>query len=176
MDREILLTPYKKSCLLDTLAACWWSGLGDGVRLETYGIATAPSDVRALFDRQFSLAVGEPMGIAIDPTDTDVVYVGTSGRGRVSAQQQAGLFRSADGGATWVQLGSGYPLDNTGNALDLANYLINAVIVDPDQPNILYLGSSAGVWLSADSGQNWSWIPVRRRTPGSCTPGSAAAG
>lgn len=113
---------------------------------------------RALFDRQFSLAVGEPMGIAIDPTDTDVVYVGTSGRGRVSAQQQAGLFRSADGGATWVQLGSGYPLDNTGNALDLANYLINAVIVDPDQPNILYLGSSAGVWLSADSGQNWSRV------------------
>ena len=31
---------------------CRWSGLGDAVRLETYGIATAPPDIRALFDRQ----------------------------------------------------------------------------------------------------------------------------
>jgi len=31
---------------------CRWAGLGDAVRLETYGIATTPSDVRALFDRQ----------------------------------------------------------------------------------------------------------------------------
>ena len=31
---------------------CRWSGLGDAVRLETYGIAAAPPDVRALFDRQ----------------------------------------------------------------------------------------------------------------------------
>ena len=52
MDREIPRTPYKKPCFLDTLAARRWAGLGDGVRLETYGIATAPSDVRALFDRQ----------------------------------------------------------------------------------------------------------------------------
>ena len=33
---------------------CRWSGLGDAVRLETYGIAAVPSDVRALFDRQTS--------------------------------------------------------------------------------------------------------------------------
>ena len=31
---------------------CRWSGLGDAVRLETYGIATAPADIHALFDRQ----------------------------------------------------------------------------------------------------------------------------
>jgi len=111
---------------------------------------------QTLFSRELSLAIGEPMGIAIDPTDTDVVYVGTSGRGRVSVQQQAGLFKSTDAGATWVQLGSGYPAGNTGNALILRNFLINTIIVDPAQPSTIYLASSVGVWISPDAGQNWT--------------------
>ena len=53
-------------------------------------------------------------------------------------------------------LGSGYPVSNTGNALNLANYLINTIIVDPVQPSTLYLGSSAGIWISSDAGQNWT--------------------
>jgi len=44
--------PYKKPQFFDTLAKRRWAGLGDAVRLETYGIATAPPNIRALFDRQ----------------------------------------------------------------------------------------------------------------------------
>ncbi len=33
-----------------------------------------------IFDRQLSLIVGEPNAIAIDPNNTDTVYVGTSAR------------------------------------------------------------------------------------------------
>jgi len=50
--RQRTLTPYKKSHFFDSLTMCRWSGLGDAVRLETYGIATAPPDIHALFDRQ----------------------------------------------------------------------------------------------------------------------------
>src|SRR5688572_31568641 len=61
-----------------------------------------------IFDRQIplileSLIVGEPGAIAIDPNNTDIVYVGTSGRsnafGATTPQQQAGLFKSTDGGS-----------------------------------------------------------------------------
>src|SRR5450759_3121052 len=75
---------------------------------------------RPLFDRQISMVIGEPIGLALDPNDADVVYVGTSGRGRVSPQRQAGLFKSVDGGASWVRLGFGYPAGNTGNASNFA--------------------------------------------------------
>jgi hypothetical protein len=44
--------PYKKPQFFDSLAKRRWAGLGDAVRLETYGFAAAPSDIRALFDRQ----------------------------------------------------------------------------------------------------------------------------
>ena len=67
-----------------------------------------------IFDRQISLGIGEPAGVAIDPNDTNTIYVGTSSR--VTPQIQAGLFKSTDGGASCIQLGSGFPAGNIGNA------------------------------------------------------------
>lgn len=107
-----------------------------------------------LFDRQLSLAVGEPGALAIDPNNTDVVYLGTSAR--VAAHPQAGLFKSTDGGASWIRLGSGYPAGNTGNAIQFVNQWINVIIVDPANSNILYLASTSGCFRSIDGGRNWT--------------------
>jgi photosystem II stability/assembly factor-like uncharacterized protein len=109
---------------------------------------------RPLFDRQLSLGVGEPVGLAIDPNDSDIVYVGTSGR--ITKQPQFGLFKSTDGGASWIRLGSGYPKSNTGNASQFISQDINVVIVDPGNSSLLYLGSANGVFRSTDGGQNWT--------------------
>lgn len=107
-----------------------------------------------LFDRQLSLAIGEPGALAIDPNNTDVVYLGTSAR--VAAQPQAGLFKSTDGGASWILLGLGYPSGNTGNALQFILQWINVIIVDPADSNILYLASTSGCFRSIDGGRNWT--------------------
>jgi hypothetical protein len=107
-----------------------------------------------LFDRQLSLGIGEPGGIAIDPNNTDIVYAGTSSR--INRQPQAGLFKSTDGGASWILLGSGYPAGNTGNAIQFVNQSINVVIVDPANSSVAYLGCTSGVFVSNDGGQNWT--------------------
>src|SRR5579859_6205523 len=122
---------------------------------------------RPLFDRQpslgtaqISLAIGEPAAVAIDPTDPDVIYAGTGPRKIVSGSAAAvGLFKSADGGASWVLLGSGYPAANTGNAgtiFGTAGALINSIIVDPANPSVVYLAASTGVWRSANGGLDWA--------------------
>ena len=98
--------------------------------------------------------VGGPGALAIDPNNTDVVYVGTSAR--VAAQPQAGLFKSTDGGGSWIRLGSGYPAGNTGNAIQFVNQWINVIIVDPANSNILYLASTSGCFRSTDGGLNWT--------------------
>jgi hypothetical protein len=110
---------------------------------------------RPLFDQQHALGIGEPAGIAIDPNDTDTVYVGTTSRGRVSPQRQSGLFKSIDGGASWVQLGSGYPAGISGNASQFTAQNINSIIVDPANSQIVYLASGNGVYRSTDGGRNW---------------------
>lgn len=111
---------------------------------------------RSLFDRQPSLGIGEPMAVAIDPSNTTTIYVGSSARGRVSPGPQAGLFKSIDGGASWISVGSGFPAGNTGNATRFNNDSINAIIVDPANSATLYLASTSGVYRSTDSGQNWT--------------------
>jgi len=114
-----------------------------------------------IFDQQPILGIGEPGGIAIDPNDTDTIYVGTSARDQSAEpgtvhQPTAGLFKSTDGGASWIQLGSGYPASNTGNAWDFTGQNVNVIFVDPADSNVLYLASSTGVYTSADGGQNWT--------------------
>jgi len=108
-----------------------------------------------IFDRQVSLGIGEPGALAIDPNDTNVIYVGTSQR--VTPQIQAGLFKSIDGGASSIRLGSGYPSGNTGNASQFVGQWINVIIVDPANSQTVYLSSSSGVFRSLDGGQNWTF-------------------
>ena len=107
-----------------------------------------------IFDRQLALGIGEPGAIAIDPNNTTTVYVGTSGR--FAPQPQAGLFKSIDGGSSWIALGSGYPAGNSGNATQFVQQNINVIIVDPANSNIVYLASSSGLFRTTDGGLNWT--------------------
>ncbi|HEX7997945.1 MAG TPA: FG-GAP-like repeat-containing protein [Pyrinomonadaceae bacterium] len=67
---------------------------------------------------------GRVTTIAVDPTDPNIVYVGTA---------QGGLYRSLDGGATWVAI-----MDN---ALTLT---IGSVAIDPNDTNTLFVGTGEG--------------------------------
>lgn len=108
---------------------------------------------RPLFDRQLALGIGEPNGIAIDPNDAATMYIGTSAR--VTPQAAAGLYKSTDGGATVIRLGSGFPAGNVGSASQFFRQSINVIIVDPADSQTVYLSSSRGVFRSTDGGLNW---------------------
>ena len=108
---------------------------------------------RPVFDQQISLGIGNPSAITIDPNDTNTIYVGTSPR--LTPQAAAGIFKSTDGGASWVQLGSGFPDGNTGNATQFFGQIINVIVVDPANSQTVYLASNNGVFRSQDGGLNW---------------------
>ena len=74
----------------------------------------------------------------------------------MTPQAQGGLFKSTDGGASCVAVGSGYPAGNTGNATQFVGQWINVIIVDPANSNVVYLASTSGVFRSTDAGQNWT--------------------
>ena len=67
---------------------------------------------------------------------TETIYVGT---------RNAGVFRSTDGGHSWVPARSG-----------LTFYPIRTLARDPQDPTVLYAGTDYdGLWKSIDGGNSW---------------------
>ncbi len=58
-----------------------------------------------------------------------------------------GLFKTSDNGTTWESLHSGFP-----------NSICYPILIDPDQPARLYVGTDGGaVYRSEDGGQTWDY-------------------
>ena len=90
---------------------------------------------------------GRVSSLAVDPTNSSVIYRGTAG---------GGLWKSTDGGTTWT------PLTDS-----LGNLSIGAVAVAPSQPQIVYVGTGEGALgidgidgigfiKSTDGGATWT--------------------
>ena len=72
------------------------------------------------------------MTLAVDPCDPRVVYAGT----------WRGVYRSADGGATWSDVGLGFT--------------VTSLVVDPRHPSSVFAGTSSGLYWTNDSGVTWA--------------------
>jgi photosystem II stability/assembly factor-like uncharacterized protein len=83
--------------------------------------------------------------VAPHPDSASVVYVSFSGYKEIDYLPH--LFRSTNFGATWADISSGLP-----------EAPINDVIVDPDNPAYLYVGTDFGVFYSWNYGQDWQAI------------------
>ena len=88
--------------------------------------------------------------IVVDPTDTTgkTVYVGIAGFGGQgfaplgSWRNVPVLYRSTDAGGHWQNLTNNLP-----------NAPVNAVLVDPEDPAIVYVGTDVGVYVTASIAQ-----------------------
>ena len=85
--------------------------------------------------------------IEVDPTDHRIVYATFSGLRW--DEPISNVYRTDDGGATWQDIGQ-----------DLPEAPVNAVLVDPDHTNQLYVGTDVGVYYSRDTGQTWQELGV----------------
>jgi hypothetical protein len=74
--------------------------------------------------------------LAVDPDDTSVMYVGSP---------SGGLWKSTTGGNNWT------PLTDRMPSLDMS-----ALVMDPTDSDILYAGSSAGIYKTINGGDDWS--------------------
>jgi photosystem II stability/assembly factor-like uncharacterized protein len=55
------------------------------------------------------------------------------------------VYKSEDYGKTWTSIASNLP-----------NESVNIIIEDPKMPNLLYLGTDHGLYVSLDEGKNWN--------------------
>ena len=93
--------------------------------------------------------------LAIAPGDRQVLYEGT---GYNSLTNQAGLYRTTDGGDTWLVINDGLP-GRTGPCPSFLSTTIEhvyALAVDPADSQIVYAATSGGLYKTTDGGESWS--------------------
>lgn len=91
---------------------------------------------------------GPPGGIistlVVDPNDPNTLYAGPA---------FAGVFKTADGGNTWVHSDNGFPLSSP----------VTSFAIDPGNSSVLYATGFDGLFKSLDGGA--SWQPSGRGLP-----------
>ena len=97
-------------------------------------------------DRSSGLPSRTVTQIAVDPIDPATAYVTFSGF--ASGTGPTGhVFKTANGGQNWNDISA-----------SLADVPVNALVVDPDIPELLYIGTDTGVMVSSDAGATWSTL------------------
>ncbi|MBL0097483.1 MAG: hypothetical protein IPP46_14105 [Bacteroidetes bacterium] len=92
--------------------------------------------------------------ICIDPLNTNNIYLATGDHftgipGSLKpGHYSAGIYKSNDGGQTWVL--AGFP------SAQSQQFIPQQLIIDPLTPSTLLLAANTGIWKSIDSGTNWS--------------------
>jgi hypothetical protein len=102
--------------------------------------------------------------VVIDPTNSNILYVGSFiGSFDTTAPAptvQNGIFKSTDGGTSWVHSSNGLP--RVGGA-GTSNRDVLALVIDPSNPLVLYAavnptsgGGPGRVYKTVDGAANWS--------------------
>ncbi|GAB5538557.1 MAG: hypothetical protein Salg2KO_06600 [Salibacteraceae bacterium] len=82
--------------------------------------------------------------ILIDPTDTNVMYIGTGDRDAGDAPGR-GVYKSTNGGTTWVQSNSG-----------MGNREVSAMLMHPSNSSYILAATSGGIYRSQNAGSTWT--------------------
>ena len=106
-----------------------------------------------IFEKEATASIG---AVAIQQSNPSVIWVGTGeGNPRNSLNGGYGIYKSLDAGKTWQLMG----LEKTRH--------IHRVIVDPTNPNVVYVGAigspwgehpERGVFKTTDGGKTWKKI------------------
>ena len=87
--------------------------------------------------------------IAFDPTNTQTVYLAYNGFSTNTPDTAGHIFKSTDGGANWT-------LSDGAGAGMFPDVPALTILVDPDKPTNVYVGTDIGVFRSTDSGATWA--------------------
>lgn len=99
--------------------------------------------------------------VAVDPSNNDILYIATGdGYGYEASWQadddfwggvySAGIFKSTDGGLTWLPTGLSYIQEEL--------MIIQRLIVHPENTNILLAATRNGIYRSTDGGDNFTVV------------------
>jgi photosystem II stability/assembly factor-like uncharacterized protein len=136
----------------------FYAGVNNGGvwKTDDYGRTWKP-----IFDDAPTGSVGD---VAVSPSHPDVIYVGTGeGLHRPDLSVGDGIFKSTDGGETWVHVGLG----------DVQQ--VGRIVVHPENPDVVFVAGMGhpyganeerGVFRTKDGGRSWEKVLYVDRNTG----------
>ncbi|MBN1339155.1 MAG: right-handed parallel beta-helix repeat-containing protein, partial [Bacteroidales bacterium] len=82
--------------------------------------------------------------IAIDPSNPDIIYIGTGDRDGWSTPGM-GVYKSTDGGISWSHMNNG-----------LGWLIVTRLLISSDYPSMLIAATNDGVYKTLSSGASWT--------------------
>jgi photosystem II stability/assembly factor-like uncharacterized protein len=133
-----------------TLYRVWRGGGGDRTAImishdggDTWEVSPyLPTNVTDIFD------------ITADPTVSGKLYAAVMS----SEGDPNQSYVSTDGGATWQEGTFSYDDSEESIRTDQGTLLVNALAIDPQNPDIMYAGTDSGAYVSFDGGGHWAPI------------------
>ena len=114
-----------------------------------------------IFDKEKTASIG---AVAIQQSNPSVIWVGTGeGNPRNSLNGGFGVYKSLDGGKSWMAMG----LEKTRH--------IHKILIDPTNPDVVYIGAigspwgvheERGVYKTVDGGKTWKKILFQNNKTG----------
>jgi photosystem II stability/assembly factor-like uncharacterized protein len=95
-------------------------------------------------------------GLAFHPTNRNILYVTLSSFDDSAFPPLGHVFRTTNA------LAASPTFLNVGPSVNIP---FNAIVLDPSNPNILYVGTDLGIWKSTNAGGNWTHIGPERGIP-----------
>jgi photosystem II stability/assembly factor-like uncharacterized protein len=81
----------------------------------------------------------------IDDSDVMSLRVDAASSSRIFASACSGIYRSENAGALWTKL----------QGIPFSSRRTQAIVQDPQDPQILYAATTEGLWVTRDGGESW---------------------
>jgi len=94
---------------------------------------------------QYSFGTTKLRYITIDPTDDNILFVGTGDN-----NLNGGIYKTTNGGISWIKVGE--------STYGSKNCL--SIYIDPTNHNRIFAGSDTNLYVSLDGGNNWSALSL----------------
>ena len=97
--------------------------------------------------------------VLVDPHVSTTAYLTYSGFSGVFGGDTTGhIFKTINGGASWIDVSCTATNCGTPNLTDLPNIPVNDLVVDPDIASTLYAATDIGVFQTSNGGATWSTL------------------
>ncbi len=122
----------------------WWAGAAAGGLWKSTNKGQSWTTDTDNIQNLTTLGISD---IIIDPSNSNIMYIGTGDRDATNTYG-VGILKSTNGGTSWNTTGFSYGVNSY--------VIVNRMVINPSNTNKLIAATNNGIYITTDGGANWN--------------------